>query len=158
MRLSDDIAQQLECAIREGRFVAGHTLPSERELANTFNVSRPIIREALRILEIHGLVTIQQGCGTLVKDPDMDILSQPISEWLDKNRQWLNEYYEARQAIEPACAALAARRATERQLRNLQENLEDRHRWRRAGRTWPHSSAWTSISIPRSPACLPTPS
>jgi GntR family transcriptional repressor for pyruvate dehydrogenase complex len=125
MRLSDDIAQQLECAIREGRFVAGHTLPSERELAKTFNVSRPIIREALRILEIHRFVTIQQGCGTLVKDPDMDILSQPISEWLDKNRQWLDEYYEARQAIEPDCAALAAQRATERQLQGLQANLEE---------------------------------
>ena len=125
MRLSDDIARQLECAIREGRLVAGHTLPSERDLASTFHVSRPIIREALRILEIHGLVTIQQGCGTLVKDPDTDILNQPISEWLDQNRQWLNEYYEARQAIEPACAALAAQRATERQLHSLQENLEE---------------------------------
>jgi len=126
--LSDDIAQQIANAIREGRLVPGQTLPSERDLAKTFNVSRPIIREALRILEIQGFVSIQQGCGTLIKDPEKDILNQPISEWLAKNRQILDEFYEARLAIEPTCAALASQRATGEQLRSLQENLEESER------------------------------
>ncbi len=128
LRLSDDIARQIENAIREGRMVPGQTLPSERDLANTFNVSRPIIREALRILEIKGFVSIQQGCGTLIKNPEMDILNQPVSEWLEKNRQLLNEFYEARLVIEPACTALASQRATERELRVLQENMEESER------------------------------
>lgn len=132
-RLSDDIARQIANAIREGRLVPGQTLPSERDLAKTFNVSRPIIREALRMLEIQGFVSIQQGCGTLIKDPETDILNQPISAWLAKNRQLLDEFYEARLAIEPACAALASQRATGEQLRNLQENLEESERIARSG-------------------------
>jgi GntR family transcriptional repressor for pyruvate dehydrogenase complex len=127
-RLSDDIARQIEQAIREGRLVPGQVLPSERDLTKTFNVSRPIIREALRILEIQGFVSIQQGRGTLVKDPETDIFNLPISEWLEKNMQLLNEFYEARLAIEPACAALASQRATYKQLRSLQENLEESER------------------------------
>lgn len=134
LRLSDDIARQIEHAIREGRLAPGQTLPSERDLANTFSVSRPIIREALRILEIKGFVSIQQGCGTLIKDPEMDILNLPVSEWLEKNMQSLNEFYEARLVIEPDCAALASQRATDKQLHNLQENLEQSERIARSGK------------------------
>ena len=134
LRLSDEIAQQIEYAIREGRLVPGHTLPSERDLANMFNASRPIIREALRILEIKGFVTIQQGCGTLIKDPGMDILETPISEWLEENRQSLNEFYEARLAIEPDCAALASQRGNEHQLLNLAENLEESEQIAQSGK------------------------
>jgi GntR family transcriptional repressor for pyruvate dehydrogenase complex len=132
-RLSDDIAHQIVQAIHEGRLIPGQTLPSERDLAKTFNVSRPIIREALRVLEIQGYVSIQQGCGTLIKDPETDILNVPISEWLEKNMQPLNEFYEARLAIEPVCAALASQRATDRQLLNLRENLEESERVARSG-------------------------
>jgi GntR family transcriptional repressor for pyruvate dehydrogenase complex len=127
-RLSDDIARQIEQAVREGRLVSGQVLSSERDLAKTFNVSRPIIREALRILEIRGFVSIQQGRGTLIKDPEKDIFNLPISEWLEKNMQLLNEFYEARLAIEPACAALASRRATPKQLRRLKEILDEADR------------------------------
>jgi GntR family transcriptional repressor for pyruvate dehydrogenase complex len=127
-RLSDDIAQQIANAIHEGRLIPGETLPAERDLAKTFNVSRPIIREALRILEIQGFVTIQQGRGTLIKDPETDILNQPISAWLAENRQMLDKFYEARLAIEPDCAALASQRATDDQLRSLRENLEESER------------------------------
>ncbi len=133
VRLSDDIARQIESAIHEGRLTPGQTLPSERELAIIFNVSRPIIREALRMLEIQGFVTIQQGCGTIIKDPGADILNAPVSEWLEKNRQLLNEYYEARLAFEPACAALASQRATDRQLQSLRENLDETERIARSG-------------------------
>jgi DNA-binding FadR family transcriptional regulator len=127
-RLSDDIATQIETAIREGRLIPGQALPSERELSNTFRVSRPIIREALRMLEIQGFVSIQQGCCTLIKDPETDIFRQPISQWLEKNMTLLSEFYEARLAVEPACAALASQHATDRQLQILYANLQDSER------------------------------
>ncbi|MEA4909965.1 MAG: FadR/GntR family transcriptional regulator [Anaerolineaceae bacterium] len=131
--MSDDIARQIEFAIHEGRLVPGQALPSERDLAGTFNVSRPIIREALRALEIRGFVTIQQGCCTLIKDPGTDILNQPVSAWLEENMQALNDFYEARLAIEPACAELASQRAADRQLRSLLANLEESERIAQSG-------------------------
>ncbi len=132
-RLSDDIAQQIETAIREGRMVPGQALPPERELAQTFNVSRPIIREALRMLEMHGYVTIQQGAQTLIKDPEQDLLTEPVAEWIKNNQQSLKYFYEARQVLEPACAVLACERATEIQLRGMEANLEDSERIAQSG-------------------------
>jgi GntR family transcriptional regulator, transcriptional repressor for pyruvate dehydrogenase complex len=123
-RLSSEIARQMEQAIREGRYSPGEALPPERELAQMFNVSRPILREALRILEIQGFISIHQGRGSFVKDPNSDILRVPLRAWLKENLEQVLAYYEARQAIEPVCAALTAERATVRQITALREIIE----------------------------------
>ncbi|MEJ2708426.1 MAG: FadR/GntR family transcriptional regulator [Anaerolineales bacterium] len=120
-RLSNDIARQVEQAIREGRYLQGDSLPSERELTKIFNVSRPILREALRILEFQGLISIEQGRGSFVKDPSSDILNVPLRAWITENKDYVAEYYEARLAIEPVCAALAAERASAKQIQRLWE-------------------------------------
>lgn len=110
-RLSQEVARQIAQAIEEGRFVAGQALPPARELAVKFNVSRPILHEALSILQIQGFVTTHHGKGTFVKDPNTDILNVSLSEWLAKNRFLVENFYEARLAIEPVCAARAAQLA-----------------------------------------------
>lgn len=120
-RLSNDIARQIEQAIREGRYLQGDSLPSERELTKVFNVSRPILREALRILEFQGLISIEQGRGSFIKDPSSDILSVPLRAWITENKDYIEEFYEARLAIEPVCAALAAKRASTKQIQHLWE-------------------------------------
>jgi len=136
-RLSDEIAWRIAQVIREGRYQSGQMLPPERELAGQFNVSRPVLREALRILEIQGLIAIHHGRGAYINGTGTDILTVPIREWLDENYSLLVQFYEARLAIEPACAALAAQRAKDEEIEVLlqlmskeaqltqQENLHD---------------------------------
>src|SRR5437763_10763025 len=65
-RLHEDVADQLRDAILDGRFPAGTKLPPERELAHEFGVNRTSIREAIKVLEGLGLVTVRQGDGATV--------------------------------------------------------------------------------------------
>lgn len=123
-RLSDEIARQIAQVVREGRYQPGQVLPPEREMAIQFNVSRPVLREALRILEIQGLVEIHHGKGAYVKSPVTDILNVPIKDWLADNYPLLLQFYEARLSIEPVCAALAAERASEEDITYLRQLMD----------------------------------
>lgn len=120
-RLSDEVARQITQVIREGRYQPGQVLPAEREMAVQFNISRPVLREALRILEIQGLVEIRHGKGAYVKSSATDILNIPIRDWLAENYSLLLQFYEARLSIEPTCAALAAERANDEDIAYLQQ-------------------------------------
>jgi DNA-binding FadR family transcriptional regulator len=66
-RLHEDVADQLRDAILDGRFAAGTKLPPERELAIEFRVNRTSVREAIKVLEGLGLVTVRQGDGATVR-------------------------------------------------------------------------------------------
>jgi DNA-binding FadR family transcriptional regulator len=88
-------------------------------LATKFNVSRPILREALSILQVQGFVSIRHGRGTFVKDPDTDILDVSLLSWLTKNLTLVENFYEARLAIEPVCAARAAQLAESKDVVEL---------------------------------------
>ena len=66
-RLHEDVAEQLRDAILDGRFSAGGKLPAERDLAAEFRVNRTSIREAIKVLEGLGLVTVRQGDGATVR-------------------------------------------------------------------------------------------
>jgi GntR family transcriptional repressor for pyruvate dehydrogenase complex len=122
-RLSDEIAREIAQVIREGRYQPGQVLPSERELAKQFNVSRPVLREALRILEIQGLIDIRHGSGAYVKNYGTDILDVPIQEWLNENYSLFLQFYEARLTLEPTCAALAAQRANADEIKLLRQMI-----------------------------------
>ena len=126
-RLSDGIAKQIEKAIQEGRFLSGEQLPPERALSEELGVSRPVLREALYILETQGLLEIRHGDGTYVKDLSAELLNVPLPIWIKENRHQIREFYEARLIIEPDCAALASQRATTQnieQLKNIVEKSE----------------------------------
>jgi GntR family transcriptional repressor for pyruvate dehydrogenase complex len=123
-RLADEVARQITQAIHEGRFLPGQALPPARELATKFNVSRPILREALSILQVQGFVSIRHGRGTFVKDPDTDILNVSLQAWLTKNRTLVENFYEARLAIEPVCAARAAQLAESKDVAELRRILD----------------------------------
>ena len=123
-KLADEVARQIAQAIKEGRFLPGQALPPAREFATRFNVSRPILREALSILQIQGYVSTRHGRGTFVKDPNTDILNVSLEEWLAKNIRLVENFYEARLAIEPVCAARAALAVGPGDLVELREILE----------------------------------
>src|SRR5215813_8731655 len=76
-RLHEDVAEQLRDAILDGRFAAGTKLPPERDLAVEFRVNRTSVREAIKVLEGLGLVTVRQGDGATVRplvDASLDVL------------------------------------------------------------------------------------
>src|ERR1700687_2066085 len=80
-RIHEDVAEQLRDAILDGRFRAGQRLPPERELAVEFRVNRTSIREAIKVLEGLGLVSVRQGDGATVQpltDASLDILAPMI--------------------------------------------------------------------------------
>jgi DNA-binding FadR family transcriptional regulator len=80
-RLHEDVAEQLRDAILDGRFRAGTKLPPERDLAVEFRVNRTSIREAIKVLEGLGLVTVRQGDGATVRplvDASFEVLGPMI--------------------------------------------------------------------------------
>ena len=123
-RISSEIAKQISKAILEGRIAPGQYLPPERELTQNFNVSRPILREALQLLEVQGYIHIRHGRGALIKDSNKDILNVPLESWLPQNQSLVRQFYEARIAIEPVCSALAAQRANEKDIFTLKAFMD----------------------------------
>lgn len=113
-RISDHAVQQLMLLIESGRLQPGAKLPVEREIASQLGVSRPSVREALRVLEAIGLVEIRRGRGAYVlrRDSPSDSLQQHWRAWVVAHRPELVEVWQVRAALEAEGAALAAQRAT----------------------------------------------
>jgi GntR family transcriptional regulator, transcriptional repressor for pyruvate dehydrogenase complex len=124
-RVSEETVQIIIELIRSGDFVPGDQLPSERQLARELKVSRTSIREALRRLEAIGLVEIQQGRGTFVKNPSIDVIQSTLIPSLITDSKTIEKLFELRQIIEVESAALAAQRITQRQLEDLQYWLDE---------------------------------
>lgn len=112
-RLYEQIAHKLAKAIAEGEYEVGQRLPSERELAQSFRVSRPTVREAIIALELDGLVEVRVGSGVYVASRQ-----PPEGREGDKDIGPF-ELLEARHAIEGEAAALAALRIDDEQLEQL---------------------------------------
>ncbi len=112
-RASTDVAAQVRRAILSGRFRSGDRLPTERELARQFGVSRVTIRDALRALEASGLVRVRMGGqgGPYVAHPDVTLLSENLGNHMQLSGCTFEELAEARLALETTAARLAAERA-----------------------------------------------
>lgn len=119
-RLYLQVAEQLLGLINRGAFEPGQRLPSERELAHEFGVSRPTIREAMIAMEIAGAVEVRSGSGVYVLEPG----SGPAT-LSDEAAPGPFELLEARRLIEGEACALAAERITDQQLSRLVELLND---------------------------------
>jgi GntR family transcriptional regulator, transcriptional repressor for pyruvate dehydrogenase complex len=83
------------------------------ELAKQFDVSRPILREALKVLEGRGLLNTQHGGGTFVADVIGQVFTRPVMELIARHQKATLDYLEYRREIEGVTAEFAARRATE---------------------------------------------
>jgi len=111
-RLFEGIVAQVRDLIRDGRLQPGQRLPAERELAERFQVSRASLREAIRTLELEGLVVIRPGAGTFVSEEGFDAAMDVLARRLLAEREALADVVELRLVLEPQIAALAAQRAT----------------------------------------------
>src|SRR4030095_3390737 len=118
-RIHEEVFSQIHELIKEGRFKARDQLPSERELAETFKVSRTSVREALRALESQGLIVSRTGMGNFVADLPVESLVAPLARFLIVDKKELADVFEMRKLIEPQIAALAAERATESDIAQL---------------------------------------
>jgi GntR family transcriptional regulator, transcriptional repressor for pyruvate dehydrogenase complex len=116
------VIAQIRRAILSGQFRPGDRLPTEREMAQQFGVSRVTVRDALRALEANGLVRVKVGGqgGPYVAEPDISLLSDSIGTHLHLRGTTFQELAEARQALETTAARLAAQRATQEDLAALE--------------------------------------
>jgi DNA-binding FadR family transcriptional regulator len=108
---SETIAEQIRSEIATGRLKPGDMLPSERVLLEQYQVARPTMRGALRILESDGLVSIERGThgGARIIAPDVTALARRVGLHLQLRGTDLRELVEAQTIIQPGAAALAAR-------------------------------------------------
>lgn len=120
-KASDVLANDLRERILRGEFPAGTALPPERELVTQTRMSRTTVREALRILEVQGLVVIKTGRsgGAFVQQPGGDSVATSVSLLIRGQQLRLTALLETREAIEPACAGLAAKYRTDADLADL---------------------------------------
>ncbi len=123
-RIYEEVVSQIHDLIQDGRLKPGAQLPSERELAETFKVSRASVREALRALEAEGLVTSRTGTGTFVAELPMEPLVAALAAVLSKKKDALADIFEMRRLIEPQIAALAAERATQTNIKWMKQILD----------------------------------
>ena len=130
VRISAEVADQLKQSILLGQFKAGQRLPSERDLAEEFKVSRVAIREALRSLENSGFINTRQGAtgGAFVTDLTFDHLARSFLDLFLAEKISLPEFYKVRLLIEPEMARLAAARITPEYRQRLREALEAEER------------------------------
>lgn len=112
--LPDEVFAQLVGNIVSGELAPGHTLPSERRLAEVLGVSRPAVREALQRLAQSGLIDVRQGDGTTVRDyrrsAGPDLLARLLMAGGHLDLTVARSIVEARGVLGPQIAALAARR------------------------------------------------
>ncbi|HEY3058325.1 MAG TPA: FadR/GntR family transcriptional regulator [Chloroflexota bacterium] len=123
-RIYERIVDQIHALIREGRWAPGDQIPPERELAERFRVSRTSVREALRALEMQGIIESRQGGGTFVRSADTEALVPPLAAAILRGRREMAEVLEVRELIEPGIARLAALRATAEVVAELEQTLE----------------------------------
>jgi GntR family transcriptional repressor for pyruvate dehydrogenase complex len=119
--LSKTVASSIEEAIRSKKIIKGNKLPSESELCEQFGVSRTALREALRMLSARDLITIVKGKGIYVKGPSADTVTRPLHMFLQMKGEhnYVRDVIRARQIIEPAIAAEAAKNRTEEDIDRL---------------------------------------
>lgn len=134
-RIYEEIVRQIKTLVQEGRLKSGDRLPPERDLAERFKVSRTSVREALRALESVGLIEIRPGEGTFVRGVSVESLIEPLALVILTQREAVGELFEARRLLEPAIAGLAARRATNEEIHEMERILEEQAREVTAGRT-----------------------
>jgi DNA-binding FadR family transcriptional regulator len=120
------VANRIRRAIVTGHLTDGQSLPSESRLMEEFQVSRPTVREGIRVLESLGLVTVGRGArgGARVTRPDAGIVANAAAMALQIRGATIADVFEARSLIEPSAARLAAERRPKEAARALRKHIE----------------------------------
>lgn len=122
--LTENIVRQLKASILRGAIKPGERLPPERELAALFKISRGSLRQALKALQIMGVLEVIHGSGTYLADAAEAVLRDPEDLLVPLRGHSFAEMYEARRALEVESAASAALRATDQDLQKMRAEIE----------------------------------
>lgn len=122
-KLHELIIHQIKQSIEDGQLSPGDKLPSERELAALFSVSRGAVREAISVLGAKGLITVKPGIGNfLSSNPKLELI-ELFNSISNEEHVLLVELLELRQSIEGQAAYYAAQRRTEQDLEKIEDAL-----------------------------------
>ncbi|UCG38325.1 MAG: FadR family transcriptional regulator [bacterium] len=123
-RVYEEIVLRVREMIETGLLKTGERLPTERDLAETFKVSRASVREALRALECQGFLESRQGDGTYVVHQPVDLLVEPLVASIVTWKHDQEQLFEMRRILEPQMARLAAERATPEEIGKMEAILQ----------------------------------
>jgi GntR family transcriptional repressor for pyruvate dehydrogenase complex len=122
-KVYEGVATQLQRFILE-KLKPGDKLPSERELAELLQVSRSSIRDAIRGLELMGMVEPRQGAGTIVRELSAESGINSLANALKRRRELVAELLDFRKMLEPPLAARAATHASPEEVSEMEEILQ----------------------------------
>jgi len=122
-KVYEGVAEQIERLILK-KLQPGDKLPSERELAERLRVSRSSIRDAIRSLELMGMVEPRQGAGTIVREISSDSFVNPLANAWKRKGELIAELLDFRMMLEPPLAARAATRGSADEISEMEQILE----------------------------------
>jgi GntR family transcriptional regulator, transcriptional repressor for pyruvate dehydrogenase complex len=123
-KVYEQVIEQIKEMIVSGKLKRGDRLPPERELVEHLQVSRTSIREAIRALQIIGLVECKQGGGNFIKESFENSLFEPLSIMFVLQNSKPEEILELRKIVEVETAALAAVKIKDKELKEIQEIID----------------------------------
>lgn len=124
-KIYEKVMEQIKGLVKKGSLKSGDKLPSERDLCDQLQVSRTSVREAMRALEMLGLVEAKHGEGNYINNNLEKSLLEPLSIVFMLLGSKPDEILELRKIIEPETAALAAKNITDEQLLELRKIVCD---------------------------------
>lgn len=124
-KISDEIVEQIKSLVLQGDLKPGESLPPERTLAKSLNVSRVSLREALNALQGMGLLEIQQGNRTCVRPITTRSIHDPLVSFAKNSPANIMKVFEIRKYLELGSVSMAAERATEREIHHLEAILAE---------------------------------
>ncbi|MEV8358384.1 GntR family transcriptional regulator [Microbacterium sp. NPDC076895] len=125
-RAFDDIIEQVRDLLQSGELKPGSKLPSERDFAEQLSVSRNTVREALRMLEVAGLVTLKRGAtgGAFVAGSNSGAVSRGLVDGMNLTQFSLADIIEARIGLETLIVAKVCERASDEEFDELEEIIQ----------------------------------
>jgi GntR family transcriptional regulator, transcriptional repressor for pyruvate dehydrogenase complex len=123
--LTRQVADVMAERIVSGEFPEESLLPSERQLCEGLQVSRTVIREAIKALESRGLVRVEQGRGMIVQEPQLGPLTDALRLLIRRREHLVDDLLELRKILEVHMVVRAAERRTEANIKNMERFLEE---------------------------------
>jgi len=126
--LSDQIVHRILDFITHNNLEVGARLPPTSELCSQLGVSRTSLREAIKLLDAWGVVTVRHGVGIFVSRPTKDTLRIPMMVHAERGEKAVTQLHQLREALEPDIAALAAQNAKPEHVQNIENAAQEMER------------------------------
>ncbi|WP_300347781.1 FadR/GntR family transcriptional regulator [Clostridium sp.] len=123
-KVYEQVVEQIKEMVRLGRIKKGDKLPTERVMAEELQVSRTSIREAMRALEVVGLIESRQGAGNYIREEFDDVLLEPLSIVFMLQNGTNKDIFELREVLEMSTIFLSVMRISDEDLEKLGELME----------------------------------